>query len=572
MAFNIFGYQISKDEEDVAKKEERLDSFAPPLEKDGAIELTEFDIDYAANQKYVYDFESHFENEEARVNEYRRVSRMVEADYAITDIVNESVVQDQFDDPVALNLDDTEFSDNIKKKILVEWETIESLFNLNNDIGDIFRRWYVDGKIYYHKMIDSNNTKDGIQELRYLDPRRIKKVREVKKENTDFGTKIANVKEYYVYSLQPTKSEVNGLQDSYRTSFDFASSKLAMEIQADMIAYAHSGIIESDGRGDVVFSHLQKALKPLNQLALIEDAIVIYRISRAPERRIFYIDVGNMNKTRGEQYMRGLINQYKNRFVYDAQRGTVSTNKKNLSMMEDVWLPRREGSRGTEVETLPGGQNLGELDDINYFKNKAFRALNIPISRLDSEATFNIGRSSEITRDEVRFSKFAGTLRNEFNALFFDVLKTQLIFKKIITEKDWDKEFSGIKFIYKSDSFFDELQNQEMLQSRLEILQGIDEYTNKYYSVEWVRKHVLMQDDEEMKEIDKSIEEEKTKYGDPEEDEEGGYGGGGEEDENEPAPIPVVVQEPEAKKEEPKKEEEPKEKTKPVGNKPNEKA
>lgn len=556
----FFGYTIGKTK---PESEEKLDTFAPPLENDGAIELAEYDVDYVSNTKYVFDFETHFDNEEKRINEYRRVSLFVEADYAITDIVNESVVQDQFDDAISIDLDGTEWSESIKKKIIEEWKTISRLYNLNREISTMFRQWYVDGKIYYHKIVDSSKPQDGIKEVRYLDPRRIKKVREVQKSDTVEGDRIVGAKEYYLYSLRPIAKDntIGGQMGSdYSYSSYGSNTTNAMEISPDMIAYAHSGLIIDE---DIVLSYLQKALKPLNQLNLIEDSIVIYRLSRAPERRIFYIDVGNLNKTRAEQYIKSLIGKYRNKFVYDSSSGSVKTSKQNLSMMEDIWLPRKEGSRGTEVSTLEGGQNLGELEDLNYFKQKSFRALNVPLSRLDGESTFNIGRSSEITRDEVRFSKFADKLRNHFSEIFYDTLRTQLLLKRIITEEDWEEQNDSIKLIYNKDSYYDELKDQEVLQARIEILQSIDDFVGKYYSVEWVRKRVLMQDEEEIKEIDDQNEEWEKEHGD--ESEEDSYGGGsfdGTSDEPDSAPepqapIPVVVQEPdEAKKEEPKKDKE----------------
>lgn len=525
MDMNLFGYKVSKDNPQL---EDNLDTFAPPRENDGAIELEDYTIDYVSNTKHIFDFESHFENEEQRINEYRKVSRGVEADYAITDIVNESVVQDKYDDAITLNLDSTEFSEPIRKKILEEWKAVEKLFQLNSNVSNIFRQWYVDGKIYYHKIVDTKKQKDGIQEVRFLDPRRIKKVREINKRDSVGGDRIVASKEYYLYSFKPIRKDgivgASGMTtDTHYTPYG-SNTTSALQISPDMIAYAHSGLIVDD----VVLSHLNKGLKPLNQLALIEDAIVIYRLSRAPERRIFYVDVGNLNKTRGEQYMKSLIAQYRNKFVYDTSTGKTNTKKNQLSMMEDIWLPRREGSRGTEVDTLQGGQNLGELEDLNYFRNKAFRSLNVPISRLDTESTFNIGRSSEITRDEVRFSKFSDALRLQFSEIFYDTLRTQLLLKRVITEDDWTKSRNDIRFIYNTDSYYDELKDQEILASRLEILQNIADYDSKYYSVEWVRKYVLHQDDEMIKMIDKQIKDEKDKYKD--EEEEDGFGGGGYDD------------------------------------------
>jgi len=522
MDLNLFGYKLSKDN---PQNEDNYDTFAPSKEQDGAIQLEDYTIDYVSNTKHIFDFEGHFDNEEQRINEYRKVSRGVEADYAITDIVNESVVQDKFDDAVDLNLDSTNFSDPIRKKINEEWNTVSNLFDLNTNISMIFKQWYVDGKIYYHKIVDSTKQKEGIIEVRFLDPRRIKKVREVRKNDTAAGDRIDSQLEYYIYSFKPIRKDgIVGAgsmtTDNHYTPYG-SNTTSALQISTDMIAYAHSGLIVDD----VVLSYIHKALKPLNQLNLIEDAIVIYRLSRAPERRVFYVDVGNLNKTRGEQYMKSLISQYRNKFTYDTSTGRTNTKKNQLSMMEDIWLPRREGSRGTEVDTLDGGQNLGELEDLQYFKNKAFRALNVPISRLDSETTFNIGRSSEITRDEVRFSKFADLLRINFSKMFLDVLRTQLLLKRIITEDDWEKERNAVKLIYNTDSYYDELKDQELLSSRIEILQNINDFVGKYYSVEWVRKHVLMQDEDDIKEIDEQIEEEKDKYTEEEEDD--SFGGGG---------------------------------------------
>lgn len=515
----LFGYELFTKKEDEQK--ENLNTFAPAKENDGAIEIEDYDVDYVSNTKYIYDFEAHFETEEHRINEYRRVALFVESDYAITDIVNESVVQDQFDDAVSLNLDNSEWSENIKNKVLEEWETVSRLYELNRNISEMFKQWYVDGKIYYHKIIDSNKPQEGIKEVRYLDPRRIKKVREILKESTGTGEAVIGTKEYYIYSLKPMAKDNRVVGSSATTTNDYSyksygsNTNIAMEIQPDMIAYAHSGLIVGE---DIVLSYLQKALKPLNQLNMIEDAIVIYRLSRAPERRIFYIDVGNLNKTRAEQYIKSMIGKYRNKFVYNTSTGTIKTNKQNLSMMEDIWLPRKEGSRGTEVTTLEGGQNLGELEDLEYFRKKSFRALNVPISRLETETAFSLGRSGEITRDEVRFAKFAERLRNQFSEILYDTLKTQLLLKKVITEDDWDKEFNNIKLIYNKDSYYDELKDQEILAGRLEILRDLNDYSTKYYSVEWIRTRLLMQDEEEMKKIDEQNAEWEKAH--PKEDEE----------------------------------------------------
>jgi len=502
-----FGYTLSKDD---GNEEEKLNSFAPPVIQDGAIELEDVGTDHASNTRYIYDFDVHFTSEEEKINAYRNAAGYPEVDYAVTDIVNETIVQDQYKDAIFIELDTTEFSKNVQTKIKDEWQEISRLLNLNNDAGELFKRWYIDSKIYFHKIVKDKKEHEGIKEIRYLDPRRIKKVRHVEKSVSGAGQTIESVEEYYIYSLRKIVKEKLNTDTMGNSSID------ALRIPVDMIAYAHSGLIDlSSGE---VKSHLHKALKPLNQLNLVEDAMVIYRLSRAPERRVFYIDVGNLPKTRAEQYMKNLIDKYKNNFVYDVKTGEVNTSKKNLSMMEDIFLPRREGSKGTEVDTLQGGQNLGEIEDVTYFKQKLYRALNVPISRLEPDSGFNLGRSSEITRDELRFSKFAEQLRKQFNDILYDLLKTQLVLKKIITSDDWDNQKHNVKFIYNKDSYFEELKSQEILEGKLEILERIDPFTDKYFSVEWVRKVVLLQNDDEIKEIDKQIKAEDGEFDDAEED------------------------------------------------------
>ena len=487
----LFGFEIKRKND---KDEEKKLSFVAPQEDDSA--------GYVINAggyfgQYVDMDGGKAKNDADLIMKYREIAMQPETDAAIEDIVNEAIVSDEDSAPVELILDDLEQPDRIKKLMQEEFDQIIKLLNFNWTGHDTFRRWYIDGRLYFHKIIDENNPKRGILELRPIDPTKIRKVREVKEEkDPKTGAKlIKEVKEYYIY------------QDK-----NMSKSNQGLKIAKDSICYITSGVLDPTRKR--VLSYLQKALKPANQLRMMEDSLVIYRMSRAPERRVFYIDVGNLPKGKAEEYMRNIMSKYRNKLVYDAATGEMRDDRKHLSMLEDFWLPRREGGRGTEITSLPGGENLGQIDDVSYFQRKLYKALNVPIQRLEQEpAQFSLGRSSEITRDELKFQKFLGRLRKKFGTLFIDLLKTQLILKGIVTEEEW-KDFSQeINIDYLKDTHFSELKESEILRERLGTLRELDEYVGKYYSKEWVRKNVLHQTDEDIEEIDKQMEEEGPEEG-----------------------------------------------------------
>ena len=385
------------------------------------------------------------------------------------------------------------YQQKVKNRIREEFDSVLRLLDFNSKGHDIFRRWYVDGRIYFHKVINKNAPEKGIQELRYIDPRKIKKVRQVIKDKDDKNTEIIKgIEEFYIYNDK-------GLDTA-------SGSSTGLKITSDSISYCPSGVV--DAQKGTVLSHLHKAIKPVNQLRMIEDSLVIYRISRAPERRIFYIDVGNLPKIKAEQYLKDVMNRYRNKLVYDARTGEIRDDRNHMSMLEDFWLPRREGGRGTEISTLPGGSNLGEIDDINYFQKKLYRSLNVPISRLEAESGFSLGRSTEITRDELKFTKFVQKLRKKFAVLFIDILRTQLILKGVISAEEWDTVKEHIQFDFLKDGYFAELKKAEMLREQLDMLSQIESYVGTYYSKEWVRKNVLHMTDEEIEEIETQIEDE----------------------------------------------------------------
>ena len=404
------------------------------------------------------------------------------------------IVSDERDKSVSLSLDQLDVSPNIKSKIRDEFDEVLRLMDFSAKGHDIFRRWYVDGRIYYHKIIDRKAPRKGIQELRYIDPRKIKKVREQRKEKDEKTglDLVKKVEDFYLYNDK-------GLDQNTGTTS-------GIRITADSISYCPSGLV--DMHKGTVLSYLNKAIKPVNQLRMIEDALVIYRISRAPERRIFYIDVGNLPKVKAEAYLKDVMNRYRNKLVYDARTGEIRDDRNHMSMLEDFWLPRREGGRGTEITTLPGGSNLGEIDDITYFQKKLYRSLNVPISRLESESQFSIGRSDNITRDELKFTKFVQKLRKKFSVLFLDVLKTQLILKGVIAVEEWDTMKEHIQFDYMQDGHFTELKNAEILQNRIDMLGQIESYVGTYFSKEYVRKNVLRMTDDEIEEIENQIKDE----------------------------------------------------------------
>ena len=430
------------------------------------------------------------------IRRYRDISQQAECDTAIEDIVNEGIVANQNDQAVEVSLDRLRYPDKIKRKIRKEFDEVLRLLHFEQKGHDIFRRWYVDGKLFYHKIIDSKNPRKGITELRYIDPTKIKKVREVKKDrdgktNVDM---IEKINEYYVYNEKGLGSAGMG------------GSNQGLKIAADSITYVPSGLI--DGNSGRVLSYLHKAIKPVNQLRMIEDALVIYRISRAPERRIFYIDVGNLPKIKAEQYLKDVMNRYRNKLVYDASTGEIRDDRNHMSMLEDFWLPRREGGRGTEITTLPGGSNLGEIDDITYFQRKLYRSLNVPISRLESESGFSLGRSTEITRDELKFTKFVQRIRKKFSPLFTDVLKTQLLLKGVIAPDDWPEIQEHIQYDFIQDGHFAELKDAELLENRLNALQTVEAYVGTFFSKEYVLKKVLRMNDTEIQEMRDQIKKE----------------------------------------------------------------
>lgn len=429
--------------------------------------------------------------EQELIYKYRDISSQPECDAAIEDIVNEAIVSDHNDVPVDIVLDELEASDKIKKMIKDEFYNILSLLNFNAYSHDIFRRWYVDGRLPYHIIIDQSNPKAGIKELRYIDPTKLRKVKELEEDlDPKTGAKIIKKqKEWFVF------------QDKGLGAYN-----QALKINPDSIAYATSGILDPSRKR--ILSYLHKAIKPVNQLRMMEDSLVIYRISRAPERRVFYIDVGNLPKGKAEEYLRNIMNQYRNKLVYDANTGDVKDDRKHMSMLEDFFLPRREGGRGTEISTLPGGENLGQIDDIIYFQKKLYRSLNVPVNRLEQESGFNLGRTTEITRDEVKFNKFIGRLRKRFSDLFLQLLKTQLTLKGVITQDDWNGWKESILFDYIEDNYFAELKESEMIRERFEMLSSLDEHIGKFISNAWVRKNVLRFSEDEVKEIQKQIDRE----------------------------------------------------------------
>lgn len=480
---DFFGFEIKR------KKGEEPLSFVPDTESDGAGVITTGGHFGA----YVDLDGDNAKNEAELIIKYRDIASQPECDAAISDIVNDSIVGDHDSSPVNIVLDKVETSDNIKDVIREEFDNILGMLNFNNYAHDIFRKWYIDGRLPYHIVIDNKNPKKGIQELRYIDPLKLRKVKEVEesKDPKTGATLVKSSQEYFIF-MNSTMGDKN---------------TTGLKIHKDSIAYCTSGMLDPSRRR--ILSHIQKAIKPVNQLRMMEDSLVIYRISRAPERRIFYIDVGNLPKGKAEEYLRGIMNQYRNKLVYDASTGDIKDDRKHMSMLEDFFLPRREGGRGTEITTLPGGENLGQIDDILYFQKKLYRSLNVPLNRLEQESQFSLGRSTEISRDEVKFKKFVDRLRKKFSDLFVQLLKTQLLLKGIITKSDWDNWKEDITFDFIEDNYFSELKYNEILRERFEMLQSMDEYIGKYVSHQWVRKNILRQSDEEIEEMQKQIEEEK---------------------------------------------------------------
>lgn len=478
----LFGFKIGKAEENEQK--DSIKSFAPPPNDDGAAIVSEGGMWGTS-----IDLEGTISNEVALISKYREMATQSECDKAIDDVVNETVIGDEGRDVVSIKLDGVDLPDNIKTTISEEFTEILKLLKFQTNAYNILKNWYVDGRIYYHIMIDTKQPKAGIQELRFIDPRRIRKIREeISSKETAQGMYQIN-KKYNTYFLyKPSGAQMNSD---------------GIKIAQDSIAYVNSGLF--DAKNSTVLSHLHKAIKPLNQLSMLEDSTVIYRIARAPERRIFYIDIGNLPKGKAEQYMRDMMIKHKNRLVYDVATGDIRDDRKFMTMMEDYWLPRREGGRSTEITTLPGGQNLGELDDVIYFRKKLYESLNVPVSRLEVDAQFNLGRSSEITRDEVKFSKFISRLRTKFNELFYVLLERQLLLKGVMTHKEWQEYSRDIYFDYLEDNHFAEIKEAEIMENRLRILADADQYDGKYFSKKWIRENVLHMSEEEIKQIEQDF-------------------------------------------------------------------
>ena len=483
---DLFGFSITR----IKKTADPKQSFTQPQADDGTQTI-------AAGGYFgqYLDMEGQAKTEQDLIRRYREIALHPECDMAIEDIVNEAVVANELKDAIRLKLDNVPFGSEVRKKIEDEFQEVLRLINFNTKGHDIFRRWYVDGRVYYHKVIDRESPRKGITELRYIDPRKIKKVREVRKRRPDGPTPhglsiVDEFQEYYLYNEKGVAGTTSG----------------GIKIAPDTIAYVPSGMI--DQNKNMVLSYLHKAIKPVNQLRMIEDATVIYRIARAPERRIFKIDVGNLPKVKAEQYLRDVMARYRNKLVYDASTGEIRDDRNYMSMLEDFWLPSREGGRGTDITTLPGGQNLGEISDIEYFRGKLYRSLNVPVSRLESSSGFNLGRASEITRDELKFTKFVQRLRKKFTELFNDLLRTQLILKGIINEDDWFTVRDILQYDFLQDGHFAELKQTEMLRERLALANEMRDYVGKYFSVEYVRKNILKQNEREIEDMDNQIKKE----------------------------------------------------------------
>ena len=478
----LFGFEIKKTAaEDLEAI--NLQAIVPQNQEDAVTEIAPGGI-YGT----YLDLEASAKNEADLVTRYREMVMQPECDQAVDDVINDAIIMDRNVYPVEIILDNTELPLRVKKLVREEFNNILTTLDFGNRGYEIFKRWYVDGRLYYQIVIDKEKPRDGIKQLRYIDPRKIRKMRE-QKPIVDQKTGIEefpSVREFYVYSPK-----------------GFSNNNQGVKIAPDSICYVPSGLVDS--RNKMVLGHLHKAIKPLNQLRMLEDAVVIYRLSRAPERRIFYIDVGNLPKLKAEQYLRDMMVKHKNKLVYDASTGEVRDDRRHMTMLEDFWLPRREGGRGTEITTLPGGQNLGEMDDVLYFQKKLLKSLNVPISRLEAEVNFNIGRSTEISRDEVKFQKFINRLRNKFSELFDNLLEIHLALKGVMTRSEWLEVKNSLSYNYATDNMFEELKQSEIMTERLRLLGEIDPLVGKYFSMTWVRKNVLHMSEEDIQQIQKEI-------------------------------------------------------------------
>ena len=483
----IFGFEILK------KKQEGLKSVVQPDNDDGAVNLSS---NAAAYYSQVVDMDTNIKNENELIKRYREISLLPEVDEAITEIVNEAISYDEDHESVKLDLSKLKLSDSIKAKINDEFHTVLELLNFKEKGYEIFHKWYVDGRLYYLINLDPQSPRKGIQSLQKIDARKIRKVRNIEKgvdKKTGLEV-IQKIDEYFIYN----EKGIGG------------STANGIKLSLDSVVYVPSGFI--DENTNIVLSYLHKAIKPANQLKMMEDAVVIYRISRAPERRIFYIDVGNLPKVKAEQYVTDIMNKYRSKVVYDANTGEVRDDRKFMSMLEDFWMPRREGGKGTEITTLPGGQNLGQMEDVDYFKQKLYQSLNVPISRLQPNQNFSLGRSNEVTRDELKFMKFIDRLRNKFSVLILDCLRIQLIAKNIIVPEDWDKIKNYLNIKWTVDNNFTELKQTELYQNRFAALQLVDPYVGKWFSPQWVQKNILKFTEEEIKQIDKDMKQMDPKF------------------------------------------------------------
>lgn len=550
---DLFGYKAGgKNLKDFRKGK----TFAPPTFADGAVEIetTESGVNFAGQLAYSFDLDSLPTDEFELLFTYRSLALQLEIDEAIQEIVNESIISDDMNPSVAVVLDDVDLSDAIKNKVREEFDYILKLLKFKTEGYGLFRKWYVDGRLYFHKVVDEKSQKKGISELIPIDPLYIKLIREFKKtrEGPIDQYDLADIEEYFIYSPTPFLEMKKNAPGQSTTTPHHSGLRIAKEA----VTFIPSGLLSADSK--LVLSYLYKSIKAFNNLKLMEDSLVIYRVSRAPERRVFYVDVGSLPKGKAEQYLKDVMNRFRNKIVYDVNKGTVNNRKKFQTMMEDYWLPRREGGRGTEVSTLPGGDNLGELDDVNYFKEKLYKALNVPLSRFQSDSTaFNIGRTTEITRDEIKFSKFIARLRKKFASLFDDLLKTQLVLKKIITVEEWKEIEPEINYTFLEDNYFQELKELEILNDRVESLTNLTNSgaIGKYISHDTVRRTILRQTENDIKEEDKKIEEEADdpKYQEEEEEQDqfGNEPGGMPEEEQQAADMKAAQdEERQAKKEE----------------------
>lgn len=497
MAVKLFGYTISRDDEN---KRSLVQDFATPVSDDG-ISTVEGGGYFGT---YV-ELDATTKSEADLITRYREAAMYVDVSSAIEEIVTEAIASLDDEKPVTINTDNLDLDDQIKLSIKKEFNEVIRLLDFNNKAYDIFRRWYIDGRLYFQKVVDLQNAKKGIVELRQIDPRKIKKVRNVKKQkDTKTGIEnITEIEEFFIYNDK-------GL--SYNANFSTTINNGSIKIAPDTITFVPSGI--SDLEKNIVLGYLHKAIKPVNQLKMMEDALVIYRISRAPERRIFYIDVGNLPKIKAEQYLKDIMARYRNKIVYDSQTGEIRDDRKMMSMLEDFWLPRREGGRGTEITTLPGGENLGQIDDINYFQTKLYQALNVPLSRLQQQSGFNFGRAAEISRDEIKFAKFVDRLRKKFSILFDDLLKQNLILKGIIAPADWEVIRDNISYKFTQDQYYAEMKDAENLRNRLDVLTQMSPFVGTFFSKKYVLKKVLRLDDNEIAEMEQDIQSEPVSQSD----------------------------------------------------------